>query len=167
MMNPAEKAKWLEEVFEGIAWGAQRDLERSGRFPPVGIMVGEDLPDAIMPLRFETQQIKHANMVILGGIAKTQGYDAVIVVSEAWMATRPEEEKDDENRPMPSKDPNKVETLIVSMKCRDGSERLKVIPFARDAEGKVAKFEEPRKFEGATIHMGLMEAIFPQHQTSH
>jgi hypothetical protein len=156
----------MRTMLNEVVVNATKDLERSGTVPPLGIMMGKGRPPGIMPLRFDDAETKRESVSMLGAIAKNRGYDFVIVLSESWMTSHPIEEQDKEHPP-PSEDPKRTEALIVCMKHRDGSEVLVVVPFARGEDGKITSFGERQQFDGANVHMGMMEDIFPQEHSTH
>jgi hypothetical protein len=134
--------------------------------PPLGVMMGKDRPPGMMPLRFDDPETKRESVFTLGAIAKNMGYDVVIVLSESWMTSHPIEEQDKEHPP-PSEDPKRTEALIVCMKHRDGSEVLVVVPFVRGEDGKITSFGKRQQYDGDSVHMSMMDEIFPQGHSTH
>lgn len=156
----------LKNLLEEIVVNAKKDLMREGSVPPLGIMLGKDMPPGMVPLRFDDAETKRESMMLLGDIALNMGYDYVIVLSESWMATHPIRDQDKILTP-PSEDPNRTEALIVCIKHRNGSETLAVVPFTRGADGAIASFGERKQYDEGSIRMGMMDVIFPQDHSTH
>jgi len=156
----------MKQMLNEVVVNATKDLKRSGKVPPLGVMMGKGRAPGMMPLRFDDAETKQESLVMLGAIAKNVGYDFVIVLSESWMASHPIEEADAPHPP-PSEDPNRTEALIICMKHRDGSEVLVVVPFARGEDGKIASFGKRQQFDGDSVHVGMMDVIFPQEHSTH
>lgn len=155
----------LAETIDHLLEIAVENILRDSELQPVGFFVAGNEVCGVVPLPFDNAETKRAAVTMLGVIAdKDSTINAVIILSDVWMSIS---NKEAEAYPIPSEDPARKEAIVLSCKERDGSESGAVIPYERNAEGKIVSFGERKDFGKGNAYFGLLENVFARHHSTH
>ena len=151
----------LREQVERLMETAKFNLQKDGELMSCALVFSGEDNMAALPMPFENDQQKRMYLFILATLVKKVKATKVILINEAWMATR--NNLSDLDGPVRNQ-PDKEECIFVAGKTPK-EEVVCIVKFSRvkTDEGKeVFNFEKPYFLEVSQTDVGMLKDIFPR-----